>query len=264
MRDVSSRPNLPQRTLPPVPGFFCLALTAALAFSAADACAASLQASLGLTSDYVHRGLSQSSGEPAVQLGAGLRWTNGFEAGVWGSTLDTSDDPDAGDSSGYELDALLGWSVAVDAPGDWVADLGIGRYLYLGDARVLDYDYTEFSAGLSYRGQLRAALAWAPDRAGYAAGTGPVRSADAYAYELSVAWPLPRGLRLSGGLGYHDLDRVYGLSYRYWSAGIGWHRGRYLIELTRFGTEGEGRRRLGEEADGRTALTVVARFGKRW
>ena len=77
--------------------------------SAAFAHPPAVMASTTLTSDYVLRGTSQSSGEPALQAGLSAIWPAGWTATVWGSTLDTSNlQPDTGDGQGYELALMVG------------------------------------------------------------------------------------------------------------------------------------------------------------
>ncbi|MFP5305580.1 MAG: TorF family putative porin [Gammaproteobacteria bacterium] len=225
------------------------------------AAAQALQAVVGASSDYVYRGLSQTGGDAAVHAGAGLRWRSGLSAGVWASTIDSSRERDGGDADAYEIDLLLGASGAIGGSERWSWDAGVGRYLYVGDARELDYDYTELAAGIGYRERLRLSLAWSPDRSGYRDGYA-VRRADAYAAELAAGWPLALQLRLLGGVGYHDLQRASGVSYRYWSAGLGWQHARYAVELLRIGSDRDARERFGDvQAGTRTALTVSVRFG---
>lgn len=113
-----------------------------------------LLGSVSYTSDYVHRGLTQSSGQPAIQAGAGLRIPEGLYFNAWGSTIDIHRlGPDFGDGSGLELDLLAGFARPLAA--DWHWDVNLGRYIYFADHRGLDYNYTELSAALAYRDRLR-------------------------------------------------------------------------------------------------------------
>jgi hypothetical protein len=52
------------------------------------AAATDLSAYLVLTTDYVWRGVTQSDGDPAAQLGAEVTFGNGIHVGLWGSTVD--------------------------------------------------------------------------------------------------------------------------------------------------------------------------------
>jgi len=57
-------------------------------------------ASLGATSNYVYRGISQTSGGGAAQLGVNYQSALGWYAGAWGSNVD----PYPGGESFQELD----------------------------------------------------------------------------------------------------------------------------------------------------------------
>ena len=69
---------------------FTRALTVmALALAlAAPAKAADLSGYIVLTTDYVWRGVTQSAGDPAAQLGGDIAFDNGIYAGIWASTVD--------------------------------------------------------------------------------------------------------------------------------------------------------------------------------
>ena len=53
-------------------------------------------ANVGLTTDYIFRGYSQTDEGPAIQGGMDVTW-NIFYAGVWGSNLDFGSDGNGGD-----------------------------------------------------------------------------------------------------------------------------------------------------------------------
>src|SRR6185437_12234796 len=62
-----------------------------IATPAPDARGCTTSANVGLTTDYVFRGISQSGEEPAIQ--GGVDFTCGrFYAGVWGSSIDFDGD----------------------------------------------------------------------------------------------------------------------------------------------------------------------------
>src|SRR5919108_484609 len=59
---------------------------------------------LAVTSDFIYRGLSESSGDPALQADLHADTSGGTFGGVWASTRDHSLDPYAG----YDLEIYLG------------------------------------------------------------------------------------------------------------------------------------------------------------
>ena len=64
------------------------ALAALVLLSSACEADESWSASLGATSDYVYRGISQTYGGGAVQLGANYQNPLGWFVGAWGSNVD--------------------------------------------------------------------------------------------------------------------------------------------------------------------------------
>jgi uncharacterized protein (TIGR02001 family) len=71
-----------------------------------------------LTTDYVKRGVTQSDGDPALQLGVEMSFENGFFLGAWGSTVDISNGPatqrdlEVNYYAGYVLDASDSWRLS--------------------------------------------------------------------------------------------------------------------------------------------------------
>ena len=91
----------------------------ALLLTAAAAGAQSLSFGVGVTSDYISRGASQTNNGPAIQPWAEYE-NSGFYAGVWASNVDLGTD-------NVEIDLYGGyrWSA-----GDTNFDIGYARYFY--------------------------------------------------------------------------------------------------------------------------------------
>jgi uncharacterized protein (TIGR02001 family) len=95
-------------------------------------------ANVGLVSDYVWRGITQTSHNPAIQGGIDYAHSSGFYAGVWGSNVSWIADSQAiavvgGVQQGnttMELDTYLGFKSTFAE--DFSYDLGFIRYNYLG------------------------------------------------------------------------------------------------------------------------------------
>lgn len=220
-----------------------------------------LVASLAYTTDYVHRGLTQSSGNPAVQGGVGLRLPQGLYFQTWMSSVDISRlGPDFGDGSGFELDLVTGYGRPVTSDLRW--DLNIGRYIYFADHRKLDYNYTEFAGSMSFRDRVRVSLAWSPEVTDHTRRVVPelLRGPRTVA-EISGEWPLRRWLSLAGGFGYNDSREVSDVTYTFWSAGANLRWQRYSLALAHYATDTDARERWadGRAAD-RFAATLVVSF----
>src|SRR5690606_29976093 len=74
-----------------------------------------------LTSDYRHRGLSESGGEPSIQIGADYQHASGFFAGAWAAGVDYSQ-PAEESSTRFKVGYYAGlnkriarWSLAATA-----------------------------------------------------------------------------------------------------------------------------------------------------
>jgi uncharacterized protein (TIGR02001 family) len=109
-----------------------------------------IEAEVGLVSDYVDRGISNSDGNPALQGGISYSIETGIGdtwayAGFWGSSVDFDD----GGEATVELDWYFG--VNGTAPGTELAwDAGFAYYTYPGASSGLNYDYWEIPVVLSH------------------------------------------------------------------------------------------------------------------
>lgn len=89
-------------------------------------------ANVSLTTDYIFRGISQTSAKPAVQGGIDYVHANGLYAGIWGSNVSWIADSGAvaTGSATMELDTYFGFRNS--AADDFTYDIGFIRYNYLG------------------------------------------------------------------------------------------------------------------------------------
>jgi uncharacterized protein (TIGR02001 family) len=112
-----------------------IALSAPGLALAADAPASphTVTANVGLTTDYIFRGIAQTSHNPAVQGGIDYAHSSGFYAGVWGSNVSWIADSGAVASGSVtmELDTYFGFKNSF--AGDFSYDVGFIRYNYLGN-----------------------------------------------------------------------------------------------------------------------------------
>jgi uncharacterized protein (TIGR02001 family) len=109
-----------------------LAATPAFADETDPPPAVTVTGNVVLVTDYRFRGLSQSSGDPAVQGSISINHSSGVYAGVWSSSI-TFDNTFPGLSPIYgnqELDIYGGWTGAVGS--GVTADVGLLYYAYPG------------------------------------------------------------------------------------------------------------------------------------
>ena len=181
--------------------------------------AGNFSATLTLTTDYIFRGISFSSEDPALQGSFDWGYGNVF-AGVWGTST-------TGISYELELDYYVGYASSFsgfdwyiqpiyyhfpgkDSSAEEAATGGQPEVfeVWLGVSRTLDM-------GGDMAPTVSLLYAWGPD---YFYDTGTAN----YIYgNLSMA--LPAGFSVGGGLGYQDVsgsDAIPEFSYTHWDFGI--------------------------------------------
>jgi len=188
----------------------------ALALSGA-ATAGELSATVTATTDYDFRGVTQSSGDPALQASIDWAADSGLYVGAWASNVDFG----PGDPADAEVDVYAGFAGgAEDGLG---YDIGAVYYMYPGTS---DYNYPEVWVGLSH-GIFDAKIWYSWD--GFATGE------SAFYYEGNASVPLPNDFGLSVHVGYSDgdmWDKLEGFeSYFDWSVGVSKSFGHFDLEL---------------------------------
>ncbi|SRR5258706_4633637 len=186
----------------------------------------SYSVNLGITSDYVFRGISQTAEKPAVQGGVDIAYGL-FYAGVWGSNLDFGKVPLSDTNvANVEVDVYAGikpvWGKAN-------FDFGVIYYTYPGahDGGA-ELNYVELKAGVSGEVLPKLTLGvtgfYSPE---YTGETGNV-----WTVEGSAAYELPKFMvftpSITGALGYQKGESAaYKAviangddSYLYWNAGL--------------------------------------------
>jgi uncharacterized protein (TIGR02001 family) len=153
-----------------------------------------ISANFALTTDYIYRGISQTSGGPALQGGFDYAHESGFYVGTWASSI-TFDDA-------IEIDYYGGFTGSLTDGLEY--DIGFLYYDYPGASND---DFLEFYAGLTYAG-LTGKVARSNDFFG---GSG-----EAYYYTLDYGISIMEGLELGLHYGYSDFDQeVFGTKDSY-------------------------------------------------
>lgn len=158
---------------------------------------------LGVTSDYVFRGYSQTSEDPAIFGGVDVT-AGSFYAGAWASNVDFGDDTDA------EFDIYGGHRTEVSG---FAVDVGVVGYLYVSQPAGADYDYAELKAAASRAFgpvTLGAAVYWSPDFFG--------ADEEATYVEANAAFSPAAKWTVSGAVGHQALD--VNADYATWNAGV--------------------------------------------
>jgi uncharacterized protein (TIGR02001 family) len=210
------------------------------------------EASVAATSDYVYRGISQTEGHGAAQLGASYSSPLGWFAGAWASNVD----PYPGKRSYAELDVYAG---AVHALSDsYALRATFTHYGYLGESHASLYDRNEAALSVTYLDLLSATVAYSPDQSSYSA-LGFTRRRASLAYELAGRWPLGFGIAASAGAGYYDLHDLFHTGYWAGNVGVSYAYRQLTFDLDRFIT-GSAATRLYEEASANGVWVLSAVF----
>jgi uncharacterized protein (TIGR02001 family) len=210
-----------------------LAPAGALAAIEAD----NFSAAVTLTSDSVYRGVSQSREDPAVQGSFDFENEAGLFVGVWASSAQFPSPPQHESPAGLELDYYVGYRL--DLSDAWGGDVGLTRYTYPSSDAAFDYDYSELKLSIGYDDVLTGSLAWSAD----AFGTGR----ESRAYELLGRWPMGKAMEIVGGIGFYDLDDVFGRGYAYWNLSLSRFLGRFVLTASYIDTAGQAERIWGRE-----------------
>ncbi|MBC7666893.1 TorF family putative porin [Caulobacter sp. DWR2-3-1b2] len=178
--------------------FLKIALVAAAASVAMSGAAMAeelkLSANVGVASDYIFRGISNTNNKGQVFGGVDATYGIGY-AGVWASNVDFgTPNPDA------EIDVYAGVKPVV---GPVSLDLGVIYYGYSKDKNGIpgSYSYIETKAAASIAAgpaTLGAAFYYSPEF--------PSKGGESYYVEANGSAPIGEKLTLSGALGYQTVD----------------------------------------------------------
>lgn len=183
----------------------CVAAATTLLMTSA-ASAQDISYNVGVVSDYVFRGFSQTDEDFALQGGVDLTTDSGFYLGAWGSNVDFYDSTDA------EIDVYGGYRTEA---GGFSLDFGAIYYGYVDQPSGADYDFVEVKAAVSRSlaaGSIGAAVYYSPDFFG---------GADEATYvEVNGSFAPAERFTVGGAVGYQDISNASG--YSTWNLGVGY------------------------------------------
>ncbi|HSO08069.1 MAG TPA: TorF family putative porin [Pelomicrobium sp.] len=184
---------------------------------------ASFSANVGLFSDYVFRGVSQTGEEPAIQGGFDFGYNFGpasLYLGTWASNISWLEDSGLYTESSMEWD-FYGGVTGMFGSTDFGYDVGIIYYYYPGTKLpgTNSADTTELYAGVSWK--------WAKVKYSYAVSDyfGFTDSDGTWYLDFSVAYPIgDTGLTVDAHYGILEVENDPGgageLSYNDWKIGV--------------------------------------------
>jgi uncharacterized protein (TIGR02001 family) len=219
---------------------------------------------VGVVSDYLFRGISQTRHAAALQGGVDYSHSSGLYAGVWGSTISWV--KDALGSGGTEIDLYGGYKNTF-AGGDWTYDVGLIHYNYPGSggstkgnaavfSQFANPNTTEVYGAIGYKwvtvkySQAISShfIGWVPTTA---AGADATRNTKGSNYlEINAAYDVGNGWGVSGHVGKQKVKNVVSTTaavptaasadYTDWNIGVTKDVGFGVVGLTYSDTDAKG------------------------
>jgi uncharacterized protein (TIGR02001 family) len=193
--------------------------------AAAEVAGGDLSANVGVVTNYLFRGVTQTDDKPAVQGGIDWAHSSGFYVGTWLSNVDFEGDfTDEQGRTGtfdanYELDLYAGYDF--DLGDDWSLGLN-GIYYAYPDSEIAgdvtsdddeDIDYAEVGVSGGWR-FLSAAVqytVWGD------VDDGAFTDGDLH-YSGGAEFDIGNGFSLAANIGYYDFDAAD--EYTHWHIGV--------------------------------------------
>ncbi len=181
----------------------------AFAQTAAPAPDYTLSYNVGVVSDYRFRGITQTSGKPALQGGVDFAHKSGFYLGAWGSNVKWVKEVNGATKGNYEID-LYGGLKGEITPGLGF-DVGAITYQYPGNnSGVANRSYTNAVAAGAYgnasTNEFYGALTYSVVTVKYSRSAGRflgnLNSSGSSYFEVNASFDLGNGLTLSPHVGY--------------------------------------------------------------
>ena len=193
-------------------------------FHPAAAVASEFTGIASLTSEYIYRGLAQSDGNPAFQLGLDYEFDAGIFVGAWASTIDLQSALGQRDT---ELDLYLGYHYESEAP--LSATITVLRYTYPGQTGSHSYNHNEVLVSTTWRERYSIELGYTNDLY----GLGQIGRH----WELRSEWPVANAWVISAALGRNDLSNIGVSRYLHWNVGASARFSRLVLDLRWYDNE---------------------------
>lgn len=189
---------MPVRVLRPV--LLALLLSVGLPVPAAE-----FSSNAAVTSDYVFRGISQSSGRVAWQLGGRVDLASGIYGSVWTSRVEFASAP----AANAEIDYVFG--IRRELGDGWTGDFNATKFTY---GRAPQLNYLEWNATATWRERRWVTLGISRDV--FATGRSGLYT------QAGVRIPLRKSVRLEFAGGYYWLEPAYGRNYAHLQTTLAW------------------------------------------
>lgn len=210
-------------------------------------------ANVGLFSEYVFRGVSQTAEKPALQGGFDYAHASGFYLGTWGSNISETFYPDGnGGGANLEIDVYGGYKMSLT--NDVSLNVGLLQYMYPG---ATDFNNLEAYAALGYK--------WLTAKASYALTDyfGATDSKGTTYLEANADIPLPGDFTLGLHVGHTAGDGAV-VDYTDYKVGVSVPVAGFTLGLAYTDTDLDGSKAVFDKnknvGDGRAVFSVSRAF----
>jgi len=198
-----------------------------MAQAAAPASPHTFTGNVGITSEYLYRGIAQTRGKPALQGGFDYAHASGLYAGVWATNVSWIGDAVPGASASLEVDIYGGYKGTFGSS-DWGYDVGVLTYNYPGTGKTvtgvqeLKQDTTELYGAVSYKWLTLKYSQSTTALFGWAKFGQPLNSkTNGSGYlELNAAYDLGDGWGINGHIGHQKIKGNGPASYSDYKIGV--------------------------------------------
>ncbi len=200
----------------------------------------SFTGNLGVASNYIFRGISQTQHKPALQGGFDYAHASGLYAGFWASNVSWVKDTGFKDSSSLEMDFYGGYKGTL--AGDFTYDVGVLQYYYPGDkiAGMPNTDSTEVYGAISWKYvTLKYSHTVSENLFGWTSPTGEKSRGSGY-LDLTANYDLGNGWGINGHVGHQTIKNFSDASYTDWKLGVTKDLGFGVVGLAYTDTDAQG------------------------
>ena len=184
----------------------------------------SLSTYLTMSTDFAHRGISQTDESAALQLGVDYQHQSGFFIGAWVSNVEYVTEASRTDPRDIELDYYVGYSWQMS---DWSLAATLVRYTYPGASE--SYDYTELSGSVGFRERFFYTVSYTDGLL--------AQAASAMNHEIGIELPLPWSTQFDASVGHFDSNDVRAGDYDHWNLGFSKQVHRLVLDLRYYDTD---------------------------
>lgn len=198
--------------------------------------------------DYVIQGISQTRGDASLQAGASYAHVSGAFGGIWLAENSLITGWYQQDDETIEVDYYAGYEYLTEDRRPWTFTLT--HYTYPDEPDYRAYRYSELTASTALTDNISVTMGLSENLYD--------RGETSRFYEVMYKRALNQRTALTTGIGYQDLEPLYGQGYSYWNIGVSRIVGDFTFDLSYIDTHGNAREIFGDTAAGARWVFSIA------